>query len=683
MATLLEITGVMLGLVPSRAPAEFEGRVVRAVRAVAPPVIDGVLDDRCWQLASPATDFYMVEPNPGAPVTQPTMVFICYDDEKIYFGIHMAEDKPDKLQAAANQRDGTVYMDDSFEILIDTYCDRRNGYYFMSNLQNARLDGRIVDNGRNTDQTWDGSWMTKARLAKGGWEMEIAIPFSELSFHRSDSLVWGINFCRVERPNWESTSWAPVQRWDQVSNYGTLVGISIKPKIKRFEFLPYGAIRYEADSLKPKAGIDGEYNLTSNLVFNATVLPDFAQIESDPFQFNLSYQQGEELYFPEKRPFFLEGGAILKTPLQLFYTRRINEILAGAKLYGKIRSTEVLGLDVQAKDTEENFSVLRLKQELFRTTTIGLLATHKQHADTISQAAGVDFNQQLYGPFLLTSQFAASRNTGVTGDQWAGNLGITGETGNYGGEFFAGRIGKEFRVDQGFINAYDINRQGVSGSGWGKFIKDRGWFQWITAGGEFDVDQEIGNKLARAQTKLNLEFVTRPKVRFEVNGERSYERYGDQEFDNRTVGFEVETNVGGMTGVASIYTVGTVYDLPFQFFHFGFLFLPVQRISAFPIFQIYKSGDTRWHWLTNTRLSYQITDKAFVRVFLQAESKAGTAADQPFALEGFKNVSGNFLFGYEFAPGTILYLAYNQIRDFEPAAVNHIVVAKFSYAFRF
>ncbi len=657
--------------------------VVSAVRVSTPPSIDGKLDDSCWQFCIPATDFYMVNPNPGSPVTQSTYVHVCYDDEKIYFGIHMAEAKPDAIQTTVNQRDGGIYMDDSFELILDTYCDRRNAYYFMSNLNGAKLDGRIIDDGRNTDSNWDGHWQTKSQRVEDGWEMEIAIPFAELSFPSRDSLVWGINFWRIERPHWENTSWAPVQEWNQVSRYGTLTGLVIKSKVKRFEILPFVAARFEQDTLTPKAGIDFEYDVASNLIFNATLLPDFAQIEADPLQFNLSYEEGEELYVPEKRPFFLEGGSILRTPFRLFYTRRMNEIFAGAKLYGKVKSTEFLVLDVQTKDTEENFSVLRLKQELFGTTTLGALVTHKQHGDTVSQAAAIDFNLPVTGRFLFTSQFAATHNTGVSGDRWAGHVGIEGETGSYGAGLFANRTGPDFWADQGFINTYDIDRQGMSGYAWNKFLQDKAGFQWIDAGASFDIAQEIGDELAFAETEFWTNFVLRSKWRLGMEGTRSYERYGDAEFTNRTLRLSIESNVGGAAGVAAIYRFGTIYDLPFTFFHFGFLAIPLKRLSVFPIFQAIKWGDTRWQWLTNTGISYQMTDKAFFRVYLQIASETGTETEQALVLEHIENLSSNFLFGYEFTPGTILYLVYNQTRNFDTKSVDHIFVTKFTCSLRF
>lgn len=660
--------------------------LVRSFRVDKPPIIDGEIIDSCWRLCTPATDFYMVEPNPEKPVTQKTFVYVCYDDNKIYFGAYMLESEPDKIQATITQRDGMVFRDDAFEVMIDTYCDHRNAYFFMTNLFGTKLDGRIIDEGRNIDVTWDANWEVKAKLVKDGWQMEIAIPFSELSFPKKDSLIWGINFWRTERPHWENTSWAPVQNFAQVSKYGTLTGLYIRPKIKKFEFLPYAAGRYESDTLKPKVGIDFEYDITSNLTLNATYLPDFAQIEADPLRFNLSYQQGEELYFPEKRPFFREGSSILGTPLQLFYTRRMNEIYGGVKVYGKIKSTEALGLDVQTKDTKRNFSVLRLKQEIFNTTTLGLLATHMQNGDTVSQAGGFDLNLSTYGPFLITSQFAGTNNTGVSGDQWAGYLGIKGETGTYSTNLYANRIGSDFLVKQGFINTYDIGKQSISGEGWYKFLKNKGFFQWINAGTYLNFSDEIkgiSGRLARAREMLYLNFVTTSKYRFGIYGRHYYERYGADEFLNKTIEFQIESNVGGFSGVVSSFRLGKMYNQLFRLWTLEFIFLPHKKITVWPYFQTIHWGETRWRWLTNISISYKITDRAFFRVYLQSESNIETPSDEPIAFEEMRSLNNNLLFGYEFAPRTMLYLVYNLQRTFEHEITNHIFMIKFTYSFRF
>lgn len=674
---------ILIIVIPQIAPAEIQEPVVRTIRIATPPAIDGKLDDACWQLCTPATDFYMVDPNPGAPVTQQTYVYVCYDDKRIYFGIYMIEDELESIQATVNERDGDVWMDDALELIIDTYCDRRNAYYFASNLLGAKLDGRIIDDGRNVDKTWDGHWKTKSHLASNGWEMEMVIPFSELSYPVADSLTWGINFWRTERPHWENTSWAKVPFWCQISKFGTLTGLSIRSTPKRFEIMPYAAGQYENDSLEPSGGVDFEYDISSNLIFNATLLPDFAQIEADPYAFNLSYEEGEELYFPEKRPFFLEGGAILDTPLRLFYTRRMNEILAGVKIYGKIKSTELLALDVQTKDTEENFSVLRLKQELFGTTTLGAIVTHKQHKDSVSQAAGIDLNLPVYGPFRFTSQFALTNNTGLSGDRWAGYIGVEGETGSYGGGLFTRRIGQNFWVDQGFIHTYRINREVINGYGWKNIIEDKGTFQWIEAGTAFLVAKEIDDRLTNGYIEFWTNFVTRNKWRFNINGSRSYERYDELEFTNKILGFGIENNVGGTEGVSADCSIRTLYDTPAKVLNIGFFFLPIKGITVFPRIQAIKWDDNRWEWLMNARISYQITDKAFFRIYLQSESESSVENGGMLSIEAFEDINSNFLFGYEFAPGTILYLVYNYYNNFEIESVDNIFVAKLNCSFWF
>jgi hypothetical protein len=301
----------------------------------------------------------------------------------------------------------------------------------------------------------------------------------------------------------------------------------------------------------------------------------------------------------------------------------------------------------------------------------------------VSQAAGIDVNFPVGGPFLFTSQFAVSSNTGITGDPWAVHMGVGGETGTYGAGIYVERVGPEFQVEQGFIPAYDIDRQEVGGYLWGQPVQDRGTFQWIGGGASFELSQEIGDRLAFGNVESWLNFVFRNKFRLGLWGFRRYERYGDAEFTNHRVDFQLETNVGGAEGVASTFGIGRLYDDAFRFFHFGFLVLPMGRISVFPYFQAIKWGDTRWQWLLNARISYQITDQAFFRIFLQGDSEFGTFSRDAVSLEEILSLNGNLLFGYEFGPGTILYLVYNHARHFDTEVTDHIFVVKFTYSFQF
>jgi hypothetical protein len=301
----------------------------------------------------------------------------------------------------------------------------------------------------------------------------------------------------------------------------------------------------------------------------------------------------------------------------------------------------------------------------------------------MSQAASIDLNHPVLGPFLLTSQFAATRNTDVSGDQWASHLGIKGQTGAYGAGLFANRIGPDFAVEQGFVPTYSINRQGVSGFAWNKFLQDKSWFKWIDGGASFDVAQEIGESLVLAKTEFWSNLVTLPKWRLGLRGKKGYERYKEREFDNHAVEVQIESNVGGMTGVYSSYSIGTLYDSAVKMLHVGFLFLPIRPISVFPSIQAIQRDNAPWHWLTNTRISYQITHKAFFRIYFQAESGAETEVEQLPDVEDVGDMNANFLFGYEFAPGTLLYLVCNHEQLFDTDITNDILVAKFTYSLRF
>jgi len=646
--------------------------------------LDGILNDSCWQNPAMVTDFIMVEPNPEAPVTQPTKVHVCFDDQNLYLAAYLYEDKPDQIQAAYNQRDGAVYCDDCLEVTIDTYNDKNNAYYFAVNPQSTRTDGRIIDEGRTVDANWDCQWQARAGRDSLGWVLEMAIPFPELRYNKADTMTWGINFYRVERPHWETSSWAKLKNWCHVSQYGSLTGLSINPKIKKYELLPFGLgqYRHSTDSLKFDAGMDLKYSITSDLNFNATYLPDFGQIEADPFQFNLSYNQGQELYLAEKRPFFMEGSSILYTPIKLFYTRRMNQIRGGAKLYGKIGRTELLCLDVQTSDTRDNYSLMRLKHPVWGQSVLGISITNKQNDSIYGRAGGVDLNVPIYGPLKLTMQAAKSANKGISGDDWAGVADLKWETGTNYYDAKLSRTGQEFWVPQGFISVYNIDRWGVYAEGYRK-TPLKGAFQYTDLGVVVSHKQEIGGRITNLEAGVGTNLVTSSKIRFGVNGNRSYERYGDEEFFNHQAGAEIETNVGGMTGIWNMVYVGYKYGQNFKENITGMAFVPFPKMSVVPSIVAVKWGQSKWEWVSNTSISYQTTQKLFVRAYLQTSTQTATPASNLFSLEKVEDLNSNFLLGYEINQGSMFYLVYNHPRNLISRAFDHNFMAKLSYSIRF
>jgi hypothetical protein len=657
---------------------------IRAARADRSPIIDGNLSDACWQSAGTSGDFYMLLPAPGGIVTQATKVFLCYDDQNLYIGARLSEDMPEKIQAACNQRDGGVYLDDCLEVTIDTYNDKSNAYYFVVNPQSTRTDGRIIDEGRTVDANWDCRWEARASTDTAGWSVEMAIPFDELRFNLADSMSWGINFYRVERPHWETTSWSKLDNWCQVSQYGQLTGLAIDPSIKRFELLPFGLSQYRhgTDSLEFRGGLDFRYGITSDLNLNATYLPDFAQVEADQFRFNLSYQQGQELFLAEKRPFFMEGAGILYTPIKLFYTRRMNEIEAGAKLYGKLGRIELLCLDVQTKDDDQNYMLIRAKHPFPGQSSLGLTATNRQKGEEYSRAAGVDVNLPVYGPLQLTLQTARSENQGTSGDQWAGVAELKSETalGYFNGRVF--RSGPEFMVPQGFIETGDVDRWGSYFEMYRK-IPLGGAFQYFDLGGNWTRKQEMGDRMTNNQMGMGTNLVTTGKYRFGINGSRTFERYGQEEFVSRMGIMEFETNVGGMTGIALSFGMGELYNENYRQATLGLVFLPLSNLTVYPSLFAIRQGPTQWQWVSNTRISCQITPKLFARIFLRTSTTGGSISQNAFQLEDLEDVNSNFLLGYEIHPGSMLYLVYNHPRNLLTGEFDHYYLAKLSYSIRF
>jgi len=350
---------------------------ISAVRTNEPMKIDGVLSESVWQSAS-TTAFFQQEPNQGQPVSELTEVWVAYDDEALYIAARMHDTHPDSIIARLARRDNDVSSDE-FGVGIDSYHDKRNGYYFIVSAAGILRDG-ILYNDDWSDGTWDGIWEAKPHITSDGWCVEMKIPFSQLRFEEKDHYIWGIDFERIIGRKKEQSYlvYTPRNQSGFVSRYPDLVGIEHITPPTRFEATPY--ITGKADYLKhdagdpfnsgskytPDIGVDFKWGLGNNLMVEGTVNPDFGQVEVDPAVVNLS---DVETYYDEKRPFFIEGMNIFSfgqggvnnywnfnwSSPNLFYSRRIGRapqgnlpsydyadiplgtrILGAAKITGKI-----------------------------------------------------------------------------------------------------------------------------------------------------------------------------------------------------------------------------------------------------------------------------------------------------------------------------------------------------------
>ncbi len=309
---------------------------IQAEHTSVAPVLDGLLNDPVWSKAARSDKFTQEFPLDNAAPSMTTSVQVAYDDKNLYFGIQAHDSNPTEIEAPVARRDSLVAAD-YVELLLDTRHDHDNGYLFRVNAGGVLADGEIHDDSR-INYDWDAVWTGKAQVHGEGWSVEIAIPLSVLRFSASEEPRFGLNVRRGIFRLGEIIQWIHVPRTDSgtLSRAGHIVGLSkIKPR-RAMELRPFAVARLESElggggsafygdahSLGDMSfGVDGKLGLTDGLTLDATINPDFGQVEADPVVLNLSTF---ETFFPEKRPFFLEGSGLFKTDIQLMHTRRIGQ----------------------------------------------------------------------------------------------------------------------------------------------------------------------------------------------------------------------------------------------------------------------------------------------------------------------------------------------------------------------
>ena len=409
----------------------------------APVKLDGLLTEPCWQIAAPATNFKQREPLEGAPATEKTEVKILYDNKNLYVGIICFDKEPDKIVHNELRIDGDLKDDDNFAMIIDTFNDKREGFYFATNPNGARRDGKVdgssllrsrfrSSSGRSSggiNDDWNGIWDVSAKITDYGWSAEIVIPFKTLRFPGAEIQDWGINFKRdIIRKN-EEVLWCSWSRNDglmQISKTGTLCDLKNIQRGKKIEFKPFTLGGLEKEEGNPdrtfKYGLDVKYPLASDLTLDLTTFTDFAQIEADRERINLTRF---DLIYPEKRDFFLEGEEIFQFGSRYsnpFYSRKIGitedededsyqvPILAGAKVTGKAGRYHIGIINMQTDEKNgypsTNYSVLRVKKEIFEKSFIGVIATNLYNKDNQNQAYGADFSYR-------TDNFLNNKNLNI------------------------------------------------------------------------------------------------------------------------------------------------------------------------------------------------------------------------------------------------------------------------------
>ena len=723
---------------------------VRAIKLATPLTLDGVLDEEVYARERPFDGLIQVVPDYGKPATERSEIWITYDRENMYLSCRCWDaSPPEEWIVNELRRDtGGLRNNEHIGVLFDTFHDRRSGFAFYTNPLGARADYSVVDEGgSNTD--WNPVWTSKTGRFDGGWTVEMAIPFKSLRYRAGPDQVWGIQIRRSVRHKNEWTYLTRVpqvlagpQALNRVSSGGTLVGLDLPEAGKNIELKPYVVARSATDNVRVppvtdaftnEVGGDLKYAVTPNLTADLTVNTDFAQVEIDEQQVNLTRFS---LFFPEKREFFLEGRGIfdfgrggsgvlgfggIDTP-SLFYTRRIGlnnggviPINVGGRLTGKLGPYAIGLMDIgtanaAASATQPtNFTVVRLKRDVLRRSSVGLMMTNRSVA---TAGTGSNIAYGVDGAFLLSqtltagTYWARTSTTGAaapSGDDQSYQARVDYAADRYGAQVEYLAVGANFDPQVGFRRRSDFRRsygqlrfsprptvhfkpvRKFTFTTSGEYVENAaGTVETRVVVGHFDTEFQSSDKFSIDVTN-DYEFLRRP---FTPVGSPAAIAPGGYRFADVAVAYEfgAQRHASGTVKLqGGDYYDGTIRSLTLgPSSAFGTSRVSVtQRLAIEPTFAIVRierraaSFTTR---LARARVDYGFTPLMFMSALLQYSS-----ADRAF--------NTNLRFRWEYAPGSEIFLVYTDERDMTddrfvtPTTVrglkNRTIVFKVNRLFRY
>ncbi len=686
---------------------------VRAVRTEQAIRIDGRLDEAIYETTPAIGDFLQQEPNEGQPASERTEAWILFDEDNVYVSARCWDTQPERRVANEMRRDtNQLRQNDTFGVLFDTYHDRRNGYFFYANPIGGLADSQITDeNPPNTD--WNTIWSIKTGRFEHGWTIEMAIPFKSLRYAPGRDQVWGVNLRRVVR--WKN-EWSHLTQIPRalttfrgilkISSAATLVGLQAPQARRTLELKPYSIGSMTTDRTSSPAtrndptarfGGDVKYAVTQNLAADFTVNTDFAQVEVDEQQVNLTRFS---LFFPEKRDFFLEGQGTFAfagrqsaglaagqgdTPY-LFFSRRIGldgartvPLRAGARLTGKVGAYSIgllnleTGRDAVAAIDPANFTVLRVKRDILRRSAVGVMYTHR--TETPGQVGsndglGIDSTFSFHQNLRMESYLAATRSDGRSGD----NLSYRGlfdyNADRYGVQAERLVVERNFTPAVGFVRRPDLRRNYASArfSPRPKRIPHVRKVTWQGSLGYFTNNanrldtREINGQVQTEFTNSDVAVVSytdnfeRLVVPFAIAAGVSLPVGG---YHFHTTRAEYQAGQQRKTSGTITYETGTFYNGERRSIAVG-----SGRAQITPQLSLEPSLQINWVSLVQgsftakvvrSRLSYTMTPRMFVSGIVQYNSAT-------------RSMGSNVRFRWEYLPGSELFVVYTDDYDPQSAA---------------
>ena len=461
---------------------------VTAVFAEEAPYIDGNLDDEVWEDIPPITTFTQVWPNDGAPATEDSEVKIAYDRDHLYFAFRFYDDNPELIRAKNLERGGRNNRDDHAYIGIDTFRDGRNAYLFEMNALGTQDDALVTDEKLNYDSfSWNAVFISETKIDDEGWTMEVSIPFRQLRFPEGEELEFGLMVSRMINRKNERVLWPAIGMeyggsfgvLAAASQYGTLKGIKNIRRGNNIEIKPYvisGAQEVRPDLQNEQTEIDYTYDIggdmkwgiTSNLTLDLTVNTDFAQVESDNVQLNLSRFS---LFFPEKREFFLERAGLFEhgntRSTQTFFSRRIgltNDILTGARMTGQLGRFSVGAMNIETGNEmgevfgsqSTNNTVARIRTNVFPRATVGTIITNVESPNGYNRALGFDTKYRFWSSSEFNAWYTNVWDKVDALNDAAGHASLQLQNDTYGAGVSYTSVGENYNPALGFVRRRNL-----------------------------------------------------------------------------------------------------------------------------------------------------------------------------------------------------------------------------------
>jgi hypothetical protein len=697
---------------------------VRAIRLTEPLQFDGALDDAVYQRERSIDGFIQNVPKEGAPATERTEAWILFDSTHIYISARCWDSSPPSAWIVSEMRRDTVQLrqNETFGVMLDTFNDRRNGLIFYANPLGARADFAVTDE-TSSNFDWNPIWDVRTGRFDGGWTIEMAIPFKSVRYVSGADLAWGVQLRRTIRHKNEWTHLTPVPASNaganaitQISLAAALVGLEVPPATRNIELKPYAISRLTTDRLnkpavvhdfEPDAGVDLRYSVTANLTADFTYNTDFAQVEVDEQQVNLTRFN---LVFPEKRDFFLEGRGIFdfghasgNVP-SLFYSRRIGlnngrtvPIVAGGRLTGKVGKYSVGLVNLQTSHVPDaaspgtNFGVVRIKRDILRRSSVGAIFTNRSVSNTgagTNQAYGADAAFAFYRNITTGGYVARSQTPGLRGD----DVSYQGRF-EYGADRYGARadylhVGEHFNPEVGFMRRTNFDQtsgelrfsprprriKAVRKFTWESSVEriasGDGWLESGQVDGTFVAELENSDSF-RANVSRNFERLVRP---FAVARGVTIAP-GAYRFANARVSYAMGPH-RRISGTVALQR-GQFYDGHLTVAEFSSARVGLgHRLSIEPTLSMNHAvlpAGTFTTAVIRTRSDFAFTTRMFATGLVQYGS-------------GDRTFSSNIRFRWEYLPGSEFFAVYTDERDTSASLRglrNRAFVLKITRVFRF